>query len=252
MSTPWTYIVNTIYSNMSNYFSGRTIPQSSCWEHTAKVCLELSENYKLPALQRTGNPVQLTQYSAGPYDYATFQLAGDAGLEINKFDSFFIYYTGLAPVVDQANPGYQMRFKTIDDLEILMNQQGPPAYWTRHDGNIYFALAPDQAYYVYLRYQVEHPFPNRGTVSAGTDSIMLPNSWQDVIELGTAQRLARFDFALKTRAEDFHTMIYGDPKFQRTGGTEGSPGLLFARTSQEQRDQTTTTKQMRLRMRPIC
>lgn len=250
--TIWSYTVNTIYTNMSNYFSGRTIPQASCWEHTAKVILELSENYKFPGLQRTGPTQQLTQFSAGPYTYSNFQKTGDAGLELNKFDSFFIFYNGILPVVNQSNSGFMLKFRTIDVLEILLNQIGPPQYWTRHDGNIYFAMCPDQAYSVYLRYQVEHPFPNRGTNNAGTDPIMLPNSWQDVIELATAQRLASFDFNLRQRAEDFYTKIYGDPKFQRTGGTEGSPGLLFARTSQEQRDQTTTTKQFRLRMRPSC
>lgn len=246
----WSYTVNTIYTNMPNYFSGRIIPQASCWEHTAKVCLELSENYPFPGLQITGPTIALTQYKAGPYTYSNFQQAGDAGLELNKFDSFFCYYQG-APVVNQANTGFQLKYKSINDLEILMNQLGPPTYWTRHDGNIYFAMQPDQAnfYYVYLRYQKEHPFPNRGTASAGTDPIYFPNSWQDIVEVCVAERLAKFDFNLNKRAADFYQMVYGDPKFQATGGTQGSPGLIFARTSQTQRDQTTTTRTMRLRMR---
>ena len=248
----WSYTVGTIYNNMPQYFSNRVIPQAACCEHVSKVCLELSENYKFPGLQGTGPTVNLTQYKAGPYTYDTFQNANDAGLEINKFDSFFIYYQGSAPIANQANAGFEMTFKTINDLEILMNQLGPPSYWTRHEGKIYFAMQPDQTtYYVYLRYQKEHPFPNRSLNTAINDPILLPNSWQDVIEVCTAERLAKFNFNLNQRAADFYNMIYGDPKFRNTGGTEGSPGLIFARTSQEQRDQTTTTKQMRLKMRKI-
>jgi hypothetical protein len=254
MATPYTYTVNTIYTNMSHYFSGRVIPQTDCWDYTAKVCLELSENYKFPLLQYPGPTVPLTINVAGPYEYSYFQSVADAGLEINKFDSFFIYYSAnTAPPVTNSgigNAGYELRFKTMDDLEILMNQPGVPSYWTRYNGQIYFAMSPNQIYYVYLRYQKEHPFPNRGTGTAGNDQILLPNSWQDIVELATAERLAS-DFNLEDRRTKFYQMLYGDPKFMATGGTEGSPGLIFARTSQEQRDQTTTTKQMRLKMRSI-
>jgi len=245
----WSYTVNTIYNNMPNYFSGKTIPQSACWEHTAKVCLELCENFKNPFLQGTGPVVQLTANLAGPYAYNLFQNPADAGLEINKFDSFFIYYQ-LPPslnTVEQGNPGYQLTFKTIDVLEILLNQPGVPSYWTRHEGKIYFAMMPNSTYYVYLRYQKEHPFPNRGTITAGTDPILFDNSWQDIIEVCTAQRLAQFNFNMRQRAADFRNSIDSMLK----GGTEGAPGFIFGRTSQEERDQTTTTKQMRLKMRNI-
>jgi hypothetical protein len=242
------FTVGSIYAAMPNYFSGRTIPSAQCYENTRKAILEMSENYKLPGLQATGPTVPLTLNYAGPYPYSTFQNAQYAGLEINKFDSFFIYYNG--PVVpNQENAGFPLRFKTINDLEILLNIPGLPTNWTRHEGQIYFAMAPNQIYYVYLRFQFEHPFPNAGTSNAGNDPILLPNSWQDIVELATAEREAS-DFNLDARAAKFRQRIYGDPKFEATGGTEGAPGLLFARTSQEQRDQTTTMKSLRLLMRP--
>ena len=245
----WTYTVNTIYSNMSGYFSGKTIPQAACWEATAKVCLELSQNYKTPLLQATGPLFQLTQFNAGPYPYSDFETPADAGLEINKFDSFFIYYQ-LPPTLnpaDQGNPGFELTFKTIDTLEILLNQPGVPSYWSRHGDKIWFAMMPNQQYYVYLRYQKEHPFPNRGTGAAGSDPILFENAWQDIIEVATAQRLAQFTFNMRQRAEDFKKTIQG----MLTGTTETAPGFIFGRTSQEQRDQQTTTKQMRLKMRQI-
>lgn len=249
MPFPSTYTVGSVYAAMPGYFSGRNILASQCYENTRKAVLELTENYKFPLLQGTGPTVPLS-IGINNYPYSLFQNSADAGLEINKFDSFFIYYQG-APIVGAAeNAGFPLKFKTINDLEILTNTQGLPTNWTRHEGVIYFAMCPDQIYYVYLRYQKEHPFPNAGTNNAGQDQILLPNSWQDIVELATAERMAS-DLDLDSRQQKFHNRLYGDPKFQATGGTEGAPGLIFARTSQEQRDQTTTTKSMRLMMRPV-
>ena len=204
--------VGDIWAAMPNYFSGKTIPQAQSCENTRKAVLELSENYKFPGLQVTGPTTPLTAYLAGPYVYSTFQQPGDAGLEINKFDSFFLYYQTYQlttpGATSQPNSGFPLKFKTIDDLEILMNIQGPPTNWTRHDGNIYFAMCPDQIYYVYLRYQKEHPFPNAGTVNAINDPILLPNSWQDIVELATAERLAS-DFDLNDRRLKFQQRLWG-------------------------------------------
>lgn len=245
------YTVQTIVNSLQNYFSGRTIPQPQACENVRKSVLELSENYRFPQLQVSGPVVALQLNINGPYANDDFLQPADQGmgLEINMLDSFFIYYQGY-PVPTQANAGYPLKYKSIDTLEILLNIPGLPTNWTRYNDAIYFAMSPNQIYYVYLRYQKEHPFPNAGTVNAGTDPILLPNSWQDIVELATAEREAS-DFNLDERCTKFHQRLYGDPKFQATGGTEGAPGLIFARTSQQQRDQETTTKAMRLMMRPI-
>jgi hypothetical protein len=242
------YLMADIYASMPNYFSGRAIDSASCYENCRKAILELTENYKFPGLQNTGPLNQLTPLTAGPYPYNGFQQPGDAGLEINKFDSFFMYYNGQVPVPGQINAGFPLKFKTIDTLEILMNTPGPPTYWTRHEDAIYFAMMPDQAYTVYLRYQKEHPFPNAGTASASQDPILLPNSWQDIVELATAERIAS-DLDLDARRAKFQQRLWGDPK--QPMGSPGKLGLIYGRTSQEERDQDTTTRAMRIRMRPI-
>lgn len=250
MTFPFTYNVNSIYAAMPPYFSGRTILAADSYEATRKAVLELTENYPFPALQTTGPTVALTINSMGPYAYSYFQQPADAGLEINENDSFFIYYNGTAPVPSQSNPGFPLRYRRVTDLEILMNiGGGVPTNWTRYNGAIYIAMAPQMLYYVYLRYQKEHPFPNAGTGSAGTDPILMPNSWQDIVEYATAERLAS-NYNLNERQQKFHNILYGDPKFQATGGTQGAPGLIFARTSQYQRDQETYSKSARLMMRP--
>lgn len=243
------YTVGDIQASLPGHFSGRSQPSAQSAENVRKAVLELTENYPFPGLEATGPTVNLTLNNPGPYTYNTFLQSGDAGLEINELDSFFIYYNG--PVIpDQFNAGYPLKFKTINDLEILMNIPGLPTNWTRYNGAIYFAMSPDQIYPVYLRYQKEHPFPNAGTSNAGDDPILLPNSWQDIVEYATCQRQAQ-DFSLFDRKREFYQVLFGDPKFQATGGTQGAPGLIFARTSQKQRDQETTTKAMRLMMRPI-
>lgn len=242
------FLVGDVYNAMPNYFSGRTITQAQCCENIRKAVLELTESYPTPLLQVTGPLVAFTPYNPGPYDPDFFLQPADAGLEVNELDSFFMYYDGL-PIQNQANAGYNLTYKDIKDLEILMNQIGPPTNWTRHEDQLYFAMTPDQIYYVYLRYQKEHPFPSAGTVNAVNDPILMANSWQDIVELCTAEREAS-DFNLEDRRVKFHNRVYGDPKWQATGGTEGSPGLLFSRTSQKNRDQQTTVRAMRLMMRP--
>jgi hypothetical protein len=245
------YTVGTIQGTLPRLMAGRTMSASDMADWIRKTVLELSENYKFPGIQTSGPTVQLTLYTSGPYSPNLFLAAGDQGLEINKINSFFIYYQIPVPLLSASNgenPGYPMHFRTIDDMEMELNIIGLPIHWTRFNDQFYFGFAPDQTYYVYCRYQKEHPFPNAGTGNAGLDPILLPNSWQDIVEYATAERAAN-ELRLFDIADGYHTKVYGDPKWQATGGKEGAPGLLFARTSQEERDQTTTVKAMRIATR---
>lgn len=241
------FTVQSIYNSQVNYFSGRAINPASCYENTRKVVLELTENYDTPLLKVSGPVVTLTAGQNG-YPYNTFLQPADYGLEINETDSFFLYYQGQYVPGAPVNAGYPLKFKSINDLEILLNIQGPPTNWTRNEqGQIYLAMCPDQIYYVYLRYQKEHPFPNAGTANAGQDPILMANSWQDIVEIATAERNAS-DLNMEDRRVKFFNRLHGDPKAAR--GTPGYLGLLFSRTSQTERDQETTTRSMRLMMRP--
>lgn len=243
------FLVSDITATLPKMFSGRTLITADLQEDCRKAVLELTENYPFPGLQVTG-PVQPVTVGLNVYSYVQWQQPADVGLEINNFDSFFVYYNG-PPIAGAAtNPGFPLRWKSIKDLEILTNIMGLPTNWTRHEGNIYIAMSPDQPYYSYLRYQKEHPFPNAGTGNAGNDPILLPNSWQDIVEYATALRTAS-NINLDERKNKFYQMLFGDPKFQASGGTEGAPGLIAMRTSQNNRDRTTTTSAMRLMVRPV-
>jgi hypothetical protein len=242
-------IVASLYPGIVALLNGRPITAypNTAAEYIRKATLELTEDYKFPGLQTSGPVVQLIPYQA-VYAPSFFLTSGDSTLEVNKVDSFFIYnypYAGITSA--ESNSGYNLRFATIDTLEVLINTPGIPQKWTRHEDNIWIGNCPDQSYSGYMRYQKEHPFPNAGTGSAGNDPILLPNSWQDVLEHAAAQRIAR-DLNLQTKASDLSQALKGDSQFQSTGGISGSPGLIFGRTSQENRDQTTSVKAMRLRM----
>ena len=217
-------------------------------EYVRKVVLELSENYKFPGLQTSGPVVQLVPLQA-VYSPDFFVSTGDQGLEVNKVNSFFIYtnpYATLSNINDE-NSGFNLKFSTVDDIEVLINIPGLPVKWTRFEGDVWIGSAPDQPYSCYMRYQHENPFPNRGNPDANNDLIYMPNSWQDIMEYATANRIAR-DLNLSSKANELNTTLNGDAAFQRSGGIEGSPGLIFQRTSQENRDQTTSMKSMRLRI----
>lgn len=240
------FTVAQVYTDIVDYLSGRTVPTTSAYEWIRKSVLELTETYKFPDIQETGPTIQLTQFSPGPYTYNQFMQSEDAGLDISNIDSFWIYYE--TPVSLDAsngdNPGVQLKFRTIDVLEQDLNITGLPVYWTRYNGALYVAFAPDQAYFSYVRYRKMQSF---SSPVQGTDVILMPNTWQDIVGYAAAERGA-MSLDLNDRVEKFHNKIYGDPKFQLSGGTEGMPGLIFMRTSQEQRDKIRAAISLRPRV----
>lgn len=241
--------VGDLYSPIIRLLAGRTLSNAFLAEYIRKGVLELTENYKFQGLQVTGPTVQFTALL--PYYPPSYFLAtADATLEVNKMNSFFMFLNTYAPpslTASTTNAGYNLTFRTINDIEVLINIPGTPIYWTRHEGNIWIGSCPDKGYYTYARYQKEHPFPNAGNANAGNDPILLPNSWQDIVEYQSAMRGAQ-ELNLSSKVSEFNARLYGDQKFQQSGGLEGSPGLIFQRTSQENRDQSTSRKSFRLRM----
>ena len=238
------YSIASLGTRISSLLQGRTLQSSMLVIYAQDSVIELSEDYKFPGLQTTGPVVNLVPLQA-VYSTDYFMAAADHGLDLYKVDSFFIYTQQYAPltVVTDQNSGFELKFKTIDDIEVLINIPGQPTAWTRHEGNIWIGCVPDQNYQCYIRYIHENPFP----VGTTADVIYFPKSWRDILSYSIAMRAAR-DLNLQSKANELYSALYGDSKFQISGGIEGTPGLIFQRTSQERRDQTTTTKSMRLRI----
>lgn len=242
--------VSTMYPGIQKLLMGRTVSNADMAEAVRKSVLEFTESYRFPGLESSGPVVSLTPNTPN-YNTSYFTTPTDGSIELNMMVSFWVFtdpyivpgttaYTG-------SNAGYNLTYKTIDRLEVLINTSGEPLHWSRHNGQIWIACNPDRNYNLYARYQHEHPFPNAGTGSAGTDTVFLPNSWQEIIEYASAERLAP-NYNLSTKATEFHTRLHGSADFERSDGVSGTPGLIFQRTSQLNRDQSTSTKRFRLRM----
>lgn len=238
------FTCGSLQGRVTGLLQGRALPDASFLTYLQDSVLELSEDYKFPGLQTSGPVVTLVPLQA-VYAPDFFMSVADQGLELNKIDSFFIYTNGYTQLqnASQQNTGFELKFKTIDNIEVLINVPGMPTAWTRHEGNIWIGCVPDQAYQCYVRYIHENPFP----LNSDLDTIYFPNTWKDVLSYSTAMRAAR-DLNLQSKANELYSALYGDSKFQISGGIEGTPGLIFQRTSQERRDQTTSTKSMRLRV----
>jgi len=239
-------LVSDLYPAIKRLLMNRPLTNAFMASYAQKGILEISENFKFQKLQTTGPVVQLTSMQAN-YDPQYFMKPTDAAQNnvINKINSFFIYLNYSTPITTLgSNTGYNLTFKTVDNIEVLINVPGVPIYWTRYNDQIWVGSIPDNAYYLYARYQREHPF---SSPVADNDPVYMPNSWQDILEYQSAMRGAQ-ELNLSTKVSEFDARLNGDAKFQKSGGLEGSPGLIFQRTSQENRDQTTSRKSFRLKM----
>ena len=247
------FLISDTYAGIVDLLMGRTVPNAKIAEAVRKTVLEFTADYKFSGLQTTGPLVQFTPLVPN-YDVTFFQdpTQFNMPLQLKKVNSFFIFLDPYVPpstsnYMTLTNAGYNLVFKTIDRLEVLMQVPGIPTNWSRHNQQIWIAPLPVVAYYTFMRFQEEHPFPNAGGLNAGNDSIFMPNDWQEVVEYGAAQRLAQV-YNLSDKATELNARLLGDQKFQETSGVEGQPGLIFRRVSDESRDQTTTVKRFRLRM----
>lgn len=238
------YSIASLQPRVQSLLQNRVLSNVNFINYAQDSVLELAENYKFTGLQTSGPVVELIPLQA-VYSPNFFLSTLDQGLEINKVDSFFIYTNGYTQLQSptQQNTGFDLKFKTIDNIEVLINVPGLPTAWTRHEDNIWLGCVPDQSYSCYMRYSHESPF----ALGTTADQVYFPNSWKDVLAYSIAMRAAR-DLNLQSKANELYTALFGDSKFQISGGIDGTPGLIFQRTSQENRDQTTTTKSMRLRM----
>lgn len=201
--------------------------------------LELSRDYRFADLEKTGPTVPMvTGQTAYTNDYMI--QVGDAGRITNLVPSFFRYFiTSLS--VGTNNPGSTLDWKTIDALELMFNIPGIPTYFTRYSNSWMLAPSPNQAYLMYLRYQVEHPF---STPVAATDPFLLDNDWKEIAEYAAAIRGANA-LRMTDYAAQYHNTIFGDPEFQASSGRKGMPGLIFRRTIQMESDSTSMPKSIR-------
>lgn len=242
------FVVQDCYAGIKGLLMNRNVSNAMMQEEIRKAVLEFTEDYKHPLLEETGPIVSLVAFQ-NVYNPNFFLQAADANLDVSKVNSFFIYNNPFIAVTltnSETNAGYDLKFKSINDIEVLLNIPGLPLYWSRNNNLIYITM-PDQSYNLYMRYQKQHPLANVVGGFTDTTPILMADTWQEILEYAGAIRIAP-KVNLANKKGELHTALYGDQKFQTSGGIEGAPGLIFQRTSQRNRDQSTTTRRLRLRM----
>jgi hypothetical protein len=212
-------------------------------EAMGETIKELSNNYPFEELRETG---PIVQFVPGQNAYALeyFLAAPIAGVqhEIGKVISWFFYLNqpiSLVPGVafGYSNPGYGLKFRDIEDLEVLVNTVTLPQFWSQLGNQLFVAATPNRAYYTYCRYQYLHPFTE--PIAQPTDPILMPDTWFDIIEYATAERIA-LNLRMQDVADRYHSKLFGDP----TG--KGEVGMISRRISQTRKNQSRTTRAIRL------
>lgn len=234
----------TYYGGVWNKLSQRNDVGVSGAQAIADACLELSQNYPFQGLQRTTtNPVQMTN-GVYQYPFSTWVNTGDIpayGTTANPklIPSFYMFYNVPLTGVPGYNPGIGLTYKSIDSLELMFSTPGTPAYWSRYQNQVFVAPQPNNTFYSYMRYQIQHPFSNPAAL---TDPIYLDDDWREIIEYCAALRIAG-NLRMLDYAGQYRATLYGDPK------KPGDVGLISARVSMMEND--TVSNQGMRQIRPM-
>lgn len=205
--------------------------------------LEFSRNYRFQWLEQTG-PLFTLSPKIYSYPLDNFLIPADIGRVANLIPSMFRYFNTYQQNPSGnyiVNPGSQLTWKSVDAIELLFNTPGIPAYFTRFGSQILIAPIPQQPLSIFMRYQVEHPFSATPT---GTDPFLLDNDWREIAEYAAAERGA-ITLRMMDYAQSYHTVLFGDPEFERSSGGRGNPGLIFRRIPQPESDSESMMKQIR-------
>jgi hypothetical protein len=209
------------------------------YQEALKAILELSRDVRFQYLERTGPQFTLVP-GQNNYPINDFLTTPDQNAQINLIPSLFRFFNPYQGS-GQTNAGSTIQWKTIDTLELMFQTPGVPTYFTRYQGQLWFAPQPNQALIVYFRYQVQHPF---SSPPVGTDLFYLDDEWLEIAEYAVALRMAN-NLRMIDYASSYHTTLFGDPEFQRSSGGRGMPGLIFRRITQMEGDSESMPKQIK-------
>src|SRR5271157_1714306 len=146
-------------AGITGLLMNRTVATTVMMEAIRKAVLELTTDYKHPLLEDTGPIVALVAYQNN-YAPSFFLNAPEAPLDVSKVNSFFLFnnpYAAPSLSNNATNSGYDLKFRSPDSIEVLLNIPGLPIYWTRNKNQIYLASFPKKANNSYMRYQTKHP-----------------------------------------------------------------------------------------------
>ena len=204
-------------------------------KYLKRALQEITTSYPVEQLRVTGPTVALTIAKA-VYPVTLFLNAADDYTQILSFAVYVDYPTNTV-----VSP---MFYKTPMAIEPMIAQatQGLPARWTRYGKNIHIGPTPNATYALFMRYQRRHPFPDDET-QLSSQQVMIDNEWEEIVCYSAAERIAIVK-RWNDQAKYLHDILYGDPLFQMSDGLKGRPGLIAARTHQQERDQQQNSRQI--------
>jgi len=215
----------------------RTDVSSLVPKYIRKALIELTESTAFEELRRTGPKVMLTP-NVAIYPVSQFLNNGD-DYNFPEVMTIFVDVPNntVVDVVQYKNP------QAIERM-IAPSTVGLPSRYTRFGPNFHFGPTPNAGYTVYLRYQVKHPFPaSLDETSLKAQPIFIPDSWEEIVEYAAAERIAVVK-RWNDQAKTLHDLIFGDPEFAASDGKKGRPGLIAARTLQNERDAKFNSRQL--------
>lgn len=220
--------VSDLVPDVIEALQGRTDVSSIAPKYLKKAIQEVTQSYQFCELEQEGPIVPLIiGQSAYPVSY--FLQPGD---DYTMPNSFFVYID--FPTNTVKGP---IDYRTPKVMEMMTSvvTQGIPSRYTRYGRNFILGPVPDQTYYVGLKYQQKHPFPQDNAAIGGTP-VLLPESWHEIVVYSAAERIAVVK-RWNDQRKELHDLLYGDPEYVASEGKRGRPGVISARLFQQERDE---------------
>jgi hypothetical protein len=205
--------------------------------------LELTESYPFDQLQVTG---PIVQFVIGISEYPITKFTNNNELPTIIDDWWCSSTTTIGATPDNlGQSGRYLKFRTKPIVDIMSKVRGQVSKWTKNGSNFIVGNQPQQAFATYMRYQRQHPFNCSlfDTASLQQQTVLMPDSWSIIVEM-TAAIIGAYELRMLDYATIYHQALYGDPDFQKTG--RGNPGLIFARTSNYNRDSGNNERQLQM------
>jgi len=257
-------IINDLVRPVIGKLRGRSdaAPNIPYW--IAQVLLDLTTDHEFSYLQITG---PLTNFVA---NLAEYPLAGydPNGINGNPFvasndhritfvKTFFSYFDTTGTITSGVSTGYELKARDIRVVEPMSKILGQPSAYClfgdkRFNGKLIIGNMPNINYPCQMRYQREHPFnttyeqvlqaygSNVLNSQIAASQIYIPNSWTDIIVYAAAEK-ACDDLGMTEIGQLYHQKLFG---YKDKRGNE-MPGLITARMSQDDRQTSFNSRQLR-------
>jgi hypothetical protein len=208
-----------------------------------KAILDLTQNYEFEELRYKG---PITNFVLNVSEYPRNFFAQPNHKYVTFIVSWFRYFDQVITVGQSTGNVLKYRqprvvegMSVIPGIPVAYSQVGEQA----NQGNLIVGYMPNATYATYMRYQIQHPFPeiddnapNAGAV-LGNIPIQVPDDWQDIIEYAAAER-ACDDIGMLDVGVLFHQKLYGNPQ-------KKTVGIIMERLSQQQRQSEYNERQLR-------